>query len=160
MNVMRYTIVDSRGAVSFVAHCDVAFALVAACARNPATLDDLLGHADPWYRGVREYVLNGLAVFDEMNVAGNSAAIRATLEIATPEEQPVFRIVDPVTREASLRPVKAGVIVLNLRAKRIVQIQNSYQEIKRSGRVRLFDGASGRGRTLSYRLPDDWSLVP
>jgi hypothetical protein len=157
---MRYTIVDSRGTVSFIAHCDVTFALVAACARNPHTLDELLDLADPVYGGLREYVQNGLAVFDEMNVEGNSTAIRATLEIATPTEQPVFRVVDPVTREASLRPVKAGVIVLNLRAKRIVQIQNSYQVIKRSGRVRLFDGDRVMARTLNYRLPDDWSLVP
>lgn len=160
MNVMRYTIVDERGTVSFIAHCDAAFALTAACARNPQTLDDLLDLSESYYAGLHEYVANGLAVFDEMNAGGNYVAIRSTLEIAAPEQQPPFRVVDPVTREASLRPVKAGAIILNLRAKRIVQIQNSYRVIKRSGRVRLFDGASRAGRVLNYRLPDDWSLVP
>ena len=71
-----------------------------------------------------------------------------------------LRVVDDVTRNASLQPVKAGGFVINLRAKRIVQIQNSYQEITRSGRVRVFDGTHPRGRLLSYRLPDEWSIVP
>lgn len=158
--MMRFTVIDGRGAVSFVAHCEAALALVAACANNPADLDALLTHADRYYPDLRRYVLNGLAVFDEMNAEGAHEAIRATLAAAVPAEQPVFRVVDPVTREASLRPVKAGGILLNLRSKSIVQIQNGYQEITRSGQVRRFDAASGAGGTHTYRLPDDWSLVP
>src|SRR3972149_3138972 len=70
MNPIRCTIVDRRGAVSFVAHADALPSLVAACTANPSGLDGLLALSEPYYRGLREYVETGLAVFDEMNVRG------------------------------------------------------------------------------------------
>jgi hypothetical protein len=72
----------------------------------------------------------------------------------------VFRVVDSITREASLRPVKAGAIIFNLKAKRIVQLMNSYREIRRSGRGRIFDGSGYTETVFSYRLPREWALVP
>ncbi|MBI4496301.1 MAG: hypothetical protein HY689_00145 [Chloroflexi bacterium] len=160
MNIMRCTIVDPQGTVSFIAPCDAAMALMVVCAHNPRTLEELLTHADTYYPSLKEYVWNGLAVFDERNVPGGLEVIRRILREEQPTDHPVFRVVDDVTREASLQPVKAGGVVINLRAKRIVQIQNSYQEITRSGRVRVFDGSRPGGRTVRYRLPDEWSLVP
>jgi hypothetical protein len=69
-------------------------------------------------------------------------------------------VVDEVTQEASLRPVKAGAIIFNLKDKRIIQIINSYHEIHRSGSGRIFDGISHTDRVYRYRLPEDWALVP
>jgi hypothetical protein len=68
--------------------------------------------------------------------------------------------VDDVTRETSLQPVKAGAIIFNLRAKRIVQIVNVYREIQRSGRARVFDGHHLTNTVYKYRLPEEWALVP
>lgn len=160
MNVMRYTVIDTKGAVSFIAHCDAFNAMIAACARNPETLVEFLAHADSYYQSLQDYVLFGLAVFDERNGPGNYRAIHAALDFCPPEEQPVFRVVDDVTREASLRPVKAGLIIFNLRAKRIIQMQNSYSELKRSGRIRVFDGTNLTNVVHKYALPADWSVVP
>ena len=42
-DVMRFTVVDAAGRVSFVAPCAALDALVAACARGPRTLLALLG---------------------------------------------------------------------------------------------------------------------
>ena len=67
MNLIRCTVVDRRGAVSFVAHCDVLSALVAACAASPPSLEKLLDLSEPYYRNLRDYVEAGLAVFDEEN---------------------------------------------------------------------------------------------
>src|SRR3970040_875366 len=103
MNLIRCTIVDRRGALSFVAHADALPSLVAACTANPAGLDELLALSEPYYRGVREYVETGLAVFDEMNVRGRYGAIHETLRRTPPERQPVFRVVGSMTREAGLR---------------------------------------------------------
>ena len=125
-----------RGAVSFVAHCDVLSALVAACAASPPCLEEFLEMSEPYYGNLREYVEAGLAVFDERNVRGRYDAIHKALRSIPPHAQPVFRVVDSITREASLRPVKAGAIIFNLKAKRIVQLMNSYREIHRSGRGR------------------------
>jgi hypothetical protein len=82
------------------------------------------------------------------------------LEICPPGTEPVFRVVDDVTREASLTPSRAGAIVFNLIAKRIVQLMNSYREIKRSDRAQVFDGRAMTRDVYSYRLPREWALVP
>lgn len=160
MNVLRCTVIDDQGAVSFVTHGDALPALVAACAANPRTLSQLLERSEPFYRSLKEYVEAGLAVFDELNADGHYEAIHTALATLPPHEQPVFRVVDDLTREASLRPVKAGVVIFNLRAKRIVQVVNSYREIRRSGHARIFDGNSHTSAVFSYRLPEEWALVP
>lgn len=160
MNLMRYTIVDNEGAVSFVDHCDVLNALVAACAQNPQTLVQVLEVAEGYYRSLKEYVLCGLAVFDEHNVHGHYETVHSALSHLRPEETPVFRVVDEITREASLQPVKAGIIIFNLPSKRIVQVMNSYADIQREGRGRVHDGSQPTGRVFRYRLPQDWALVP
>lgn len=160
MNLMRYTVIDEQGGVSFVAHGDASFALVAACAMGPQTLEELLDFADLYYRSLKDYVLNGLSVFDECNVPGHYEPVHTALETQAPDQQPVFRIVDDFTQETSLRPVKAGVIVFNLLAKRIIQLQNSYVVIQRKGRARVFDGTRPTNTFFSYRLPAQWALVP
>lgn len=160
MNLMRCTVVDASGAVSFIVDGEALPALVAACTRNPSTLAELLEHAEPLYGDLRERVLNGLAMFDERNVPGQYDAIHAALDICAPHQQPVFRVVDDRTREASLQPVKAGAVLFNLKRKRIVQLQNSYREITRTGRHRVFDGRTHTNRVFSYRLPPEWAIVP
>jgi len=160
MNVMRYTVIDRHGTTSFVASCDVLLPLVAGCAKDPETLDELLAHADNYAHGIRETVLCGLAVFDEHNTSENYEAILSALDHCRPHELPTFRVVDDRTREASLTPVHAGVVVFNLRAKRIVQIQNSYAEIKRRGQARVAKPIDANHRVVRYELPSYWSLVP
>lgn len=160
MNLMRCTVVEPRGTVSFIADGDALPALVAACARNPSSVDDLLSVADPLYGDLRERVLNGLALFDERNTREHLEAIHRALDICAPHEQPVFRVLDARTREASLQPVKAGAVLFNLISKRIVQLQNSYRAITRTGRQRVFDGEQLTDRVFSYRLPRDWAIVP
>jgi hypothetical protein len=153
---MRYTVVDPRGRVSFVGPCSALEALVAACASQPRTLQQLLDAAEPFVGELTDRILSGLAVFDEHNSPTNYAAVHSALDFFAPHETPVFRVVDPRTDEISLTPVRAGVVVFNLVAKRIVQIQNTYSEIRRRGRVRLLRSE----RVHRYELPPDWSLVP
>ncbi len=160
MNLLRSTVIDDRGAVSFIIEGDALPALAKACAFNPTTLEAMLDSLDPFYGNLREQVLNGLAIFDERNVPPHFEAIHKAFEFCAPHEQPVFRVVDEDTREMSLRPVKAGAVIFNLRARRIVQIQNSYWEITRTGRGRVFDGQRFTGERFAYRLPREWSLVP
>ena len=160
MNLMRCTIVDDRGAVSFEMDAAALPAMVKACASTPATLELLLDSLAPYYGSLRERVLNGLAIFDERNIPGHYEAIRAAFRFCAPYERPVFRIVNDETREMSLQPVKAGAVIFNLIDRRIVQLQNSYWEITRTGRGRVFDGQRFTGERFAYRLPKDWALVP
>jgi hypothetical protein len=160
VNVLRCTVIDERGGVSFIAHGDVLPALVKACAANPHTLEQFLDGTEAYYGGLRDQIMNGLAMFDERNVEGHYDSIHVALGICAPYEQPVFRVVDDLTRETSLRPVKAGAVLFNLRAKRIIQIQNSYREIERRGAARVFDGTRMTNRVFRYQLPGEWALVP
>ncbi len=160
MNLLRLTIIDRSGGISFIAHGEALPALLRACTTNPAGIDELLERSEPDYAGLRERVTNGLAMFDERNTEGHYDAIHSALEHAAPDESPLFRVVDDVTREASLRPVKAGAFVINLIDRRIITLQNGYQEITRSGRGEVFDGERMTGDTFIYRLPKTWALVP
>src|SRR5437868_361906 len=122
---MRLTIVDASGTVSFVAHTSAAVALTAACAHDPATLDELLTVAQRYDRALPTLVQTGLAVFDEHNLPGDTQRIHQQLSSLPPRETPVFRVLDEKTRDASLQPVRAGVVIFNLVGKRIVQIANT-----------------------------------
>jgi hypothetical protein len=159
-DVMRFTIIDERGRMSFVAPCQTLEALVAACVSQPSSVESLLAAAEPYVGDLAQRVLSGLAVFDEHNSPDNCRWIHAALDYCTPQEAPVFRVLDPRTEEVSLRPVRAGVVVFNLVAKRIVQIHNSYAEVRRRGRVRLVRNNQPTNRVHRYELPADWSLVP
>lgn len=160
MDVMRLTVVDHDGSVSFVAHTSAVVALTAACAQSPQSLQDLLHVARTYDRGLRDLVLNGLAIFDEHNMPGNLAAIHEQLRTRPPREMPVFRVLDETTREASLQPVRAGVVLFNLPAKRIVQIANTDETLSRTGIVNYHNGRFLSIRAFEYELPTDWSIVP
>ena len=160
MNLMRCTVIDGRGGVSFLVHGDALPALINACGFYPPSLEALLDLTEPYYAALREYVFDGLAVFDEYNSVGNYAAIHGAVDASGAREPPVLRVVDDITQEASLRPLGAGVVLLNLRDRRVVQLVNTYREVRREGRARVFDGDGWTGEVYRYYLPRDWSLVP
>lgn len=157
---MRLTVVDRGGTVSFVAHTSAAVALTAACSSDPATLAELLHAARTYDRALPELVTSGLAVFDEHNVADNTDRIHKQLATLPPRETPVFRVLDERTRDASLQPVRAGVILFNLVRKRIVQIANTDETLAPSGEVNYHNGKFLSQRVFEYTLPPHWSIVP
>jgi hypothetical protein len=160
MDVMRLTVVDPKGTVSFVAHSSAAVALTAACSHDPTTLMELLDAAGRYDRGLPGLVQHGLAVFDEHNVLGDARRIHQQLGTLSPRDTPVFRVLDERTRDASLQPVRAGVVLFNLVRKRIVQIANTAEELRRAGEVNYHNGRFLSRRVFEYQLPADWSIVP
>jgi hypothetical protein len=160
VDVMRLTVIDVRGAVSFVTHTSAAVALTASCAQDPDTLQELLAISRTYDRGLQELVLTGLAVFDEHNVPEDTRSIREQLRRLPPRDTPVFRVLDDETREASLQPVRAGVILFNLLRKRIVQIVNTDEPLARAGEVNYHNGRFLSRYVMDYELPAHWSIVP
>jgi hypothetical protein len=161
--VMRYTIIDARGSSSFVGPCQGLKALVAACAAvAPRTVEELLSAAGEYDTELRDTVLSGLRVFEEHNTPDDYARIHARLEAhgARSEDTPVFRVVDEVTRQASLSPVKAGLVLFNLNQKRIVQVMNTYADVQREDRGRVRKNGRFTGRYYTYHLPPDWQVIP
>ncbi len=164
MFVMRFTVIDQNGSVSFVAPCNALKALVAACSKFPANLDALLTASIPYDSDLRDNVLNSLAVFDEHNSSGQYEQIHSAIDYAGEQRSqqniPAFRVVDETTREASLQPVKAGLVLFNLKERRIIQVHNTYDNIRRQDRGRIHKGGAPTSKLYHYRLPLDWQIVP
>lgn len=160
MALIRFTVADKDGTTSFMGPGHALKMVVAACASEPETIRDLLDRTRRYDDQFASSVLNGLLVFDEHNVRDDTSAIEATFATLPASEWPPFRVYNDVTRRASTQPGRAGLIVINLNDKRIVQVQNSYAEILRKDRGRI--RAQGRPtRTLyHYNLPTEWALVP
>lgn len=160
MNVIRFTLIDERGVVSFVGPCHGIKMFVAACSAHPSSTEQLLRYAEPYDEAFIRTVESGLAIFDEHNTRENYAAFRALAEATPPAELPPFRVVDELSRSLSHKPAATGVILFNLKARRIIQIQNSYAEVLRVDRGRIRQNGRPTRVLYHYALPDEWSIVP
>ncbi len=160
MSELRLTMIDPETSVSFIAPAHGAKVLTAACSKNPTTVTELLDLARPFDADLVDTVLDGLALFDRHNQPGNYQAIHEMLAILKPRELPPFRVVDDRTRAASLAPIATGLILYNLRARRIVQVQNSYSSLLRRDRGRIRNSGHPTRHLYRYELPSEWSLVP
>ena len=158
--LMRFTVVDDQSTVSFIGPDRALHAMVAACAAGPASLSELLDRVALYVGDLRERVLSGLAVFDEHNGQENTRWIHAAFDFCKREEVPVFRVLDARTRDMSLSPVWAGAVVFNLKSRRIVQIQNTFSDINRKGRLRVLEGQTPTNRVQRYELGPEWTVVP
>ena len=159
-NLFRFNVVDASGSVSFVGPAHGLKVLAAACARGPATVPDLLARArsfDPeWIDEIRL----GLMVFDEHNAEGLSEGYAPVVLEENDQDHRAFRIVDSATRTRSMQPARLGLVVVNLRGRRIIQIQNNYADLDRKGRGRIRVNGSPTRSMYHYELPDTWSIVP
>ena len=160
MHDMRFTIVDPAGAISFVGDGFLMLPLVAACALNPRSLAEMMARVDQIDRRLRDRILSGLRIFDEHNVEGDYRAIHRALQSSSDADEPVFRVVDDLTRQRSLEPTKTGLLIFNLKDHRIVQVLNHFYAVERSGEVHLHNGERYSRRTVAYQLPETWSIVP
>lgn len=157
---IRYTVTDGQGTASFVGPGHAIKMMVAACSREPETLRELLEHVRKYDAKFVSDVLNGLSVFDEHNVQDDTGNIESRIAESSPDELPPFRVFNETTRAASSQPAQAGLIIFNLTARRIVQVQNSYEEIQRSDRGRIRKSGEPTRSLYHYKLPQEWALVP
>ncbi len=160
MSSMRFTIVDGTGAISFAGPPHGLKAIAAVCSAGATDHRSLLDGLAGYDARLANHVLDGLAVFDEHVSQTNPASIAEWMsDPERPRLQP-FRVVDDATRQASLEPRRLGVVIFNLKDRRIIQIQNSYAELQRSdrGRIRV-DGQPTR-QYYRYSLPDEWQILP
>jgi hypothetical protein len=157
---MRFTVVDDGGTMSFVASGHALKILAAACSRHPSDHRDLIAKAADYDAEFAGAVLAGLSAFDAVRVQGGTVAVGDVLPPDSQDAASPFRVLDEETRRRSMEPARAGLVVFNLRAKRIVQVQNTYADLQRRDRGRLRrDGRPVRA-LYSYELPAEWSIVP
>lgn len=160
MSEMRFTVVDEHGSLSFLGPCYALKMLAAACSQGPHDSRRLLRLTSAYDPHFSQKVLNGLAVFDEHNSVADHRVIQHQLATRPPQELPPFRVLDEQTRRASMQPARAGLVMFNLKARRIVQVLNSYAELERRDRGRLRRNGRPIGGLYHYELPDEWSIVP
>lgn len=158
--MIRFTIVDDTGTISFAGPGHGLKALAAACTTGARDHRSLLEALATYDAQLSKFVLDGLAVFDEHVSLTNPASIAAWLSQPHDLSTKPFRVLDDWTRRASLEPRRLGVVIFNLSARRIVQVQNSYGELLRTDRGRI--RVDGRPTTCfyCYSLPDEWSILP
>ncbi len=160
-NRMRFTVIDARGSVSFVAPVGSLKPLIAACSHRPASVGELLRAVAPYDDQVANDVASGLAVFDEHITPDTPERLHRLLDEDPESAPPVFRVLDERTREASMKAARGGLVLFNLKARRIVQIHNNVLRVRRRDRGRVRSGGVPLDNQLySYELPADWSLVP
>jgi hypothetical protein len=160
VNTVRLTVVARDGVASFLGPGHAIKMLAAACSRNPVTLTELLDYTTPFDADFVEGVRAGLAVFDEHNSAENATAFHTVVQLLSPDRLPPFRVIDELTRSLSLQPVGVGLVLYNLKARRIVQLVNQYGELLRQDRGRIRRGGEPTRLLYTYRLPDDWRILP
>ena len=156
---IRCTIVEPAGTITLVGPGHLAKVLAAACAQSPADVRTLLQLAERYDATLVQDLSAGLAIFDEHNVGDDHMWIDERLGDQADYPLPV-RVVNGSTRELSLAPFDAGLIVFNLNARRIVQVQNSYADILRRDRGRIREGGEPTDTMFHYRLPDAWTVLP
>ncbi|HEY7037065.1 MAG TPA: hypothetical protein VH482_37430 [Thermomicrobiales bacterium] len=158
--MMRFTVVDQSGTISFPGPPHALKALAAGCSAGVEDHLALLQSLATFDADLSAAVSNGLAVFDEHVVSTNPDSIRVWLAHADDEDRRPLRVVDEATRRISLEPLRLGVVIFNLKARRIVQVQNSYAELLRADRGRVRVDGRPTARIYRYTLPSDWLILP
>jgi len=160
ISMFRFNVIDESGSVSFVGPGHGLKVIAAACSHGPQCVHELLSYARRYDAHWAATVMGGLSVFDEHNVEG--VADSYEIEIASkddPLHRP-FRVIDGLTRRRSMVPANLGLVVINLKEKRIIQIHNSYADLSRRGRGRIRKEGRPTRSLFHYELPDVWRIVP
>jgi len=157
---IRFTIIDDNQTISFVGPCHAIKMLAAACSAQPASIRDLLDRCKVYDPDLIESVLFGLAIFDEHNTPEFPEAFHRAIETQASSDLPPFRVIDDATKRASQVQAGSGLIIINLRARRIIQVQNSYADVQRVDRGRVRRDGKPTTFLYHYKLPDEWRIVP
>ena len=156
----RINLIDERGTISLLAPPHGPKMLTAVAGLGLETSRRMLEAVSvmdtDWIRQVQSQ----LAMFDEFNVDELDEGWRDIVEESDTIVHPAFRVLDGVTRSRSLVPGSLGLIVFNLKQKRIIQVHNSWDELSRTGEGRYRVEGDPEEHKYTYSLPETWSLVP
>lgn len=159
-NHYRVNVIDQRGTVSFLAPPHGLKVLAASITQGATDGGELLAFAHAydanWALNVRMQIMR----FDEHNVEAVAAGYHNAIAGADQDDHPAFRVMDTETRARSLIPGRLGLIVFNLKERRIIQVQNNYADLQRKDRGRIRVDGEPTDLLFQYELPREWALVP
>ncbi|HEV2128567.1 MAG TPA: hypothetical protein VGR22_08115 [Thermomicrobiales bacterium] len=157
MGNYRFNVIDEEGTASFLGPRHGSKMIAAACGANHRSLSSLLTYIraldDVWATEVE----SGLRAFDERN-----GETEAETPMPDPESgwKAPFRVVDSETRRQSMKISSLGLFVVNLKARRIVQVDNRSHSLEKSGKGRVRRNGRPTRMLFRYDLPAEWDLVP
>lgn len=156
----RVNLIDERGTISLLTppHGPKMLTAVAGLGLETSRemLESVASMDADWIRQVQSQ----LAMFEEFNVDVLDDGWREMVEEKDSIVHPAFRVLEGITRSRSLVPGSLGLIVFNLKQRRIIQVHNSWDELGRTGEGRYRVDGDAEDRMYSYSLPETWSLVP
>lgn len=144
--MLRYTIHDSEKTVSFTGGPELASQLVAACASEPALLEELLLATERFSPGIVRRVMNQLLAADKAIEAG-----------VDPSLYDAFEVVDETTARRAMRAGRDGNVNIDLVRHAIIGTISGDSALGARGSVsvRLNDGLE---RETVYALSQDWTV--
>lgn len=156
----RCNAIDHKGTVSFVAPPHGLKVLAAAISRGAESVSDLIAQARRYDEEWAVALHRDLMIFDEYNVDDIQEPFEDAIGEETDLGHRAFRVMDQMTRQRSLKPGGLGLVVFNMKERRIIQIQNSYDDLRRRDRGRVRVDGEPTERIFHYELPEEWALVP
>lgn len=159
-NHYRVNVIDHKGTMSFLAPPHGLKVLAAAITQGASDGGELLAFAHAydaeWAMNVRMQIMR----FDEHNVEAVEQPYQSAIAGDDRTGHPAFRVMDLETRARSLVPGRLGLVVFNLKERRIIQVQNNYADLRRKDRGRIRVGGEPTSLLFQYELPREWALVP
>ena len=158
--VVRMTIRDGQETVSFLAGRDTALRLVAGCAVNPLTLEELLLATEIYQRGIAAWLMGGLIEFDKAWRHGGKAYSETVFgPDADMANRPVaFQVVDELTETAAHTPADGGLIMIDLPAHHLRVAGDLTIPVE--GQVLVHNGRRLTDQSITYILPQEWEIEP
>lgn len=158
----RFTICDAEKTVSFVGDPGLGRYLVAACAADPAALEDLLVAVEPYYAGMASFVMQGLLAFDAAMDGVPARLSPVDADDALPfDEQPalaVVEVVDGPTARLAQAPEDDGLLWIDLDRSTIRGWVDAADPIAAWGSIDL-PAHTGSQRNLAFVLGRQWTVA-
>jgi len=159
--LIRITILDSQQTISFPSNEDSLLCLVGGCSANPANLEELLIASDVYERGLAARLMAALMDFDKSLHQGGPEGIHKAILQAHQQGTSLdltFQVFDELTRQEATQAHAGELVIIDLTS-RSIQAPASLN-VRPSGEIRIRSGGATPGPTVTYILPQGWSVQP
>ena len=159
--MIRITIIDTQQTISFPSNEDSLLCLVGGCSANPANLEELLIASDVYERGIAAALMSDLMDFDKtLHKEGPGTIHKAILQSHKQGTalDLTFQVFDELTRQEATQPRACELVIIDV-GSRSIKAPASLNVLS-SGEIHIRPGGSVPGPTVTYILPQGWSIQP